>query len=157
MKWHPLLAFTLILSNAAIAAAQDNPTHRGQYSTFVAAGKPAPMAQRAPKKNASHSLFGAWNPFEGLSEIAADLQKHMPKKQKRCSGTSLLDLPDIDFSWIKLPELPKHSKAPAPKPAKAVGKQGGKSWLNRLSNPWVTTDPNSARPAVDPPKPVPSA
>ena len=49
MKWHPLLAFTLILSNAAIVAAQDYPTYRGQHGTFVAAGKRTPMVQRAPK------------------------------------------------------------------------------------------------------------
>ena len=70
MKWHPLLAFTLVLSNAAFVAAQDYSTYRGQHGTFVAAGKRTPMAQRAPKakparkKHASHSLFGSWNPFE---------------------------------------------------------------------------------------------
>lgn len=162
MKWHPLLAFTLILSNAAFVAAQDNPTYRAPYSTFVAAGKRAPVAQRAPKarpaqkKHAANSLFGSWNPFEGLSEIAVDLQKHLPKKQKRCSGISLIDLPDIDLSWMKLPELPKHRKAPAPKPTKAGGKRVGTSWLNRPLNPWAASETNQARPAVDPPKPVPS-
>ena len=167
MKWHPLLAFTLILSNAAIVAAQDYPTYRGQHGTFVAAGKRTPMAQRAPKakparkKHASHSLFGSWNPFEGLSEIGADIQKHLPKKQKRCNGMSLIDLPDIDLSWMKLPELPKHTKAkakaPAPKPTKAAGKRGGTTWFNRPVYPWVTNGNNTPKPAVDPPKPVPSA
>ena len=162
MKWHPLLAFTLILSNAAFVAAQDNPTYRATYSTFVAAGKRAPVAQRAPKarpaqkKHAANSLFGSWNPFEGLSEIAVDLQKHLPKKKKRCSGISLIDLPDIDLSWMKLPELPKHSKAPAARPTKAGGKRDGTSWFNRPLNPWAASETNQARPAVDPPKPVPS-
>ncbi|MBB75640.1 MAG: hypothetical protein CMJ75_14125 [Planctomycetaceae bacterium] len=163
MKWHPLLAFTLILANAAGVAAQDNPTYRGQASTFVAAGKRAPVAQRAPKaqpthkKHASHSLFGSWNPFEGLAEIANDVHKHLPKKKKRCSGMSLIDLPDIDLSWMKLPELPKHSKAPAPKPTKAGKKRAGASWFNRPVYPWVTNGTNPEKPAVDPPKPVPAA
>ena len=49
------------------------------------------------------------------------------------------------------------AKAPAPKPTKAAGKRGGTTWFNRPVYPWVTNGNNTPKPAVDPPKPVPSA
>ena len=161
MKRHLFLAMTLISSSGAVTAAAEIPAHGSHFSSHRTAPVRIAAAPRAHKKRVSHSLLGDWNPLEGLHEVTADLKKHLPKKQKRCSGTSLIDLPDVDLSWIKLPKLPAHGKSAAPKTEKAAAKHGMRSWFSRFPNPWSAGDAapmhSHGNSAVEPPKPVPSA
>ncbi|MAV36077.1 MAG: hypothetical protein CMJ59_11505 [Planctomycetaceae bacterium] len=161
MKWHAFLALTMILSSGAIVSAEEVPNHRSHFSAYRTGAVRTGAVLRVAKKRVSHSLLGNWRPLDSLNEVTADLQKHLPKKQKRCSGTSLIDLPDIDLSWIKLPKLPAHGKSSGHKTEKEHGKQSMKSWLNRFQNPWAPAGSASANSngnaPVEPPKPVPSS